>query len=95
MANLKNIRHLSDELIDAQTVCYDKFGMKSAPIDKPRYEQCIEFCKGYIIARHEGLNIGELALAGQIADERNAHIAATAANRLYEELSANGMKVLP
>ncbi len=95
MANLKNIRRLSDELVAAQSVCYEEFGLKSAPIDGQRCEQCIEFCKGYIMARHRGVNIGELAMAGQMADEKNAHIASIAANRLYEELSANGEKAIP
>lgn len=95
MANLKNVHNLSDDLIVTQSECYKHFGLDSAPIDKNGYESCIEFCKGYIVAKHGGVNIGELAMAGQMADDRNAHIAAEAANRLYKELSASGDKNLP
>lgn len=46
MANLKDVRRLSDDLVEAQAACYEKLGLKSAPIDGKRYSECIEFCKG-------------------------------------------------
>lgn len=95
MANLKDVRRLSDDLVEAQAACYEKLGLKSAPIDVTRYSECIEFCKGYIVAKHGGVNAVELALAGQMADERNAHIAAAAADMIYGELTASGEKTLP
>lgn len=95
MANLKDVRRLSDDLVEAQAACYDKLGLKSAPIDGKRYSECIEFCKGYIVAKHGGVNAAELALAGQMADERNAHITAAAANMIYDDLTASGEKTLP
>lgn len=94
MANLKDVRRLSDDLVEAQAACYEKLGLKSAPIDGNGYDECIEFCKGYIVAKHGGVNAVELALAGQMADERNAHIAAAAADMIYGELTASGEKTL-
>lgn len=95
MANLKDVRRLSDDLVEAQAACYEKLGLKSAPIDGKRYGECIEFCKGYIVAKHGGVNAAELALAGQMADERNAHIAAAAADMIYKNLAESGEKTLP
>lgn len=95
MANLKDIRRLSDDLVEAQAACYDRFGLESAPLDGKSYGECIEFCKGYIVAKHGGVNAAELALAGQMADERNAHIAAAAAGMIYKDLAGSGEKTLP
>ena len=95
MANLKDVRRLSDDLVEAQAACYEQFNLKSAPLDDKGYGKCIEFCKGYIVAKHGGVNAAELALAGQMADERNAHIAAAAADMIYKDLTGNGEKTLP